>query len=74
MKPLLDADVTVEGLYQADSSDGLNVLVAAVRVGSDRYVGAVVSPSGEEAISGARAVLDALNRRLPHIAGKAGRI
>jgi hypothetical protein len=74
MKPLLDADVTVEGLYQADSSDGLNVLVAAVRVGPDRFVGAVVSPSGEEAFSGARAVLDALNRRLPQIAGKAGRI
>ena len=74
MKPLLDANVTVDGLYQADSSDGLNVLVAAVRVGGDRYVGAVVSPTGEEAISGARAVLDAVNRRLPHIAGKAGRI
>jgi hypothetical protein len=74
MKPLLDAAVTIEGLYQADSSDGLNVLVASVRVGRDHYVGAVVSPSGEEEISGARAVLDALNRRLPHIAGKAGRI
>jgi hypothetical protein len=43
-------------------------------VGSQRYVGAVTSPKGQETESGARAVLDALNRRLAQIAGKAGRI
>ncbi len=74
MKPLLDKDVTIEGLYEADAHDGLNVLVASIRVGGERYVGAVVAEKGDEDVSGARAVLDALNRRLPHIAGKQGRI
>jgi hypothetical protein len=48
--------------------------VVAVRVAGVRYVGAVPSPRGQEDVSGARAVLDALNRRLPQIAGKGGRI
>jgi hypothetical protein len=74
MKPLLDSDVTVEGVYRSDAADDLDVLVVTVRVGSQRYVGAVTSPRGQESVSGARAVLDALNRRLPQIAGKAGRI
>ncbi|MGH2546260.1 MAG: hypothetical protein ACRDHJ_05205 [Actinomycetota bacterium] len=74
MKPLLDTDVTVEGVYRSDAADGLDVLVVTVRVGSERYVGAVTSPKGQETVSGARAVLDALNRRLAQIAGKAGRI
>lgn len=74
MKPLLDTDLTVEGVYRSDAEDDLDVLVVTVRVGNQRYVGAVTSPSGKESESGARAVLDALNRRLPQIAGKAGRI
>jgi hypothetical protein len=76
MKPLLDSDVDVEGVYRADAEDenNLDVLVVAVRVAGVRYVGAVPSPRGQEDVSGARAVLDALNRRLPQIAGKGGRI
>lgn len=74
MKPLLDSDVSVEGVYRSEGADELDVLVVTVRVGSQRYVGAVTSPKGQESASGARAVLDALNRRLPQIAGKAGRI
>jgi hypothetical protein len=74
MKPLLDTDVMVEGVYRSDAADDLDVLVVTVRVGSQRYVGAVTSPKGQETESGARAVLDALNRRLAQIAGKAGRI
>jgi hypothetical protein len=74
MKPLLDSDLSVEGVYRSEGSDDLDVLVVTVRVGSQRYVGAVTSPKGQESASGARAVLDALNRRLPQIAGKAGRI
>lgn len=74
MKPLLDSDVAVEGVYRSEGADELDVLVVTVRVGSQRYVGAVTSPKGQESASGARAVLDALNRRLPQIAGKAGRI
>lgn len=74
MKPLLDSDVAVEGVYRSEGADELDVLVVTVKVGSQRYVGAVTSPKGQEGVSGARAVLDALNRRLPQIAGKAGRI
>jgi hypothetical protein len=75
MKPLLDSDVDVEGVYRADAEEGnLDVLVVTVRVGGQRFVGAVPSPRGQEDVSGARAVLDALNRRLPEIAGKGGRI
>lgn len=75
MKPLLDSDVDIEGVYRADADeDNLDVLVVAVKVGGVRYVGAVPSPEGQEDVSGARAVLDALNRRLPQIAGKGGRI
>jgi hypothetical protein len=74
MKPLLDSDVNVEGVYRSEGADDIDVLVVTVRVGSHRYVGAVTSAKGQESTSGARAVLDALNRRLPQIAGKAGRI
>jgi hypothetical protein len=74
MKPLLDSDVAVEGVYRSEGADELDVLVVTVKVGSQRYVGAVTSSKGQEGVSGARAVLDALNRRLPQIAGKAGRI
>jgi hypothetical protein len=75
MKPLLDSVVDIEGVYRADADeDNLDVLVVAVRVGGVRYVGAVPSPRGQEDVSGARAVLDALNRRLPQIAGKGGRL
>ena len=74
MKPLLDSDVSVEGVYRSEGADDLDVLVVTVRVGNQRYVGAVTSQKGQESSSGARAVLDALNRRLPQIAGKAGRI
>jgi hypothetical protein len=74
MKPLLDSDVAVEGVYRSDAAEDLDVLVVTVRVGDQRYVGAVTSPRGQEDVSGARAVLDALNRRLPQIAGKGGRI
>jgi hypothetical protein len=74
MKPLLDSDVSIEGVYRSATAEDLDVLVVTVRVGSSRYIGAVTSPKGQEDVSGARAVLDALNRRLPQIAGKGGRI
>jgi hypothetical protein len=74
MKPLLEMDVEVEGLYRTDAAGDLDVLVVAVRVAGQRYVGAVAATAGEEDVSAARAVLDALNRRLPQIAGRSGRI
>lgn len=74
MKPLLDDDVAVEGLYRADTSEDVDVLVVTVSVAGQRYVGAVAAAKGEEDKSGARAVLDALNRRLPEIAGRSGHL
>jgi hypothetical protein len=74
MKPLLDVDIEVEGLYRTNAAEDQDVLVVTVRVGPQRYVGAVVAEGTDEADSGARAVLDALNRRLPEIAGKSGRL
>ena len=75
MKPLVETDLEIEGLYRtADAREGTDVLVVSLRVGPDRFVGAVIAPEGSEAESGARAVLDALNRRLPRIAGRSGQI
>jgi hypothetical protein len=75
MKPLVETDLEIEGLYRtADAREGTDVLVVSLRLGRDRFVGAVISPEGSEAESGARAVLDALNRRLPRIAGRSGQI
>jgi hypothetical protein len=72
MKPVIEGDVRIEGVYEADVRDGFALLVVAIRVAGDHYVGAVFNPSGQEDVSGARAVLDALNRRLPRIAGRSG--
>jgi len=74
MKPLLDTNVSVEALYRADTAEDVDVLVVMVNVAGQRYVGAVAATKGQEDVSGARAVLDALNRRLPEIAGRSGRI
>ena len=74
MKPLLESDVEIEGLFRTDGPDQDDVLVVTIRVGGQRYVGAVTESRGEEDVGGARAVLDALNRRLPQIAGRSGRI
>jgi hypothetical protein len=74
MKPLLETEVSVEGLYRADTAEDVDVLVVTVSVGGHRYVGAVAAAKGQEDVSGARAVLDALNRRLPEIAGRSGHL
>lgn len=74
MGPLLDTNVSVEALYQADTAEDIDVLVVTVNVAGQRYVGAVAATKGQEDVSGARAVLDALNRRLPEIAGRSGRL
>jgi hypothetical protein len=74
MKPLLENEVSVEGLYRADTAEDLDVLVVTVSVAGQRYVGAVAAAKGQEDVSGARAVLDALNRRLPEIAGRSGHL
>jgi hypothetical protein len=74
MKPLLETDIKVDGLYRADTAEDVDVLVVMVSVAGQRYVGAVAAARGNEDVSGARAVLDALNRRLPEIAGRSGHL
>lgn len=74
MKPLIEGDLDIEAVFEAVTPEQGDLLVVAVRVADQRFVGAVVSKGGEQDVSGARAVLDALNRRLPHIAGRSGRV
>jgi hypothetical protein len=73
LRPLLATDVVVEGLY-AHHHHGTELLVAVVSVDDERLVGAVPAQSEDRDVGAARAVLDALNRRLSEIAGGSGRI
>jgi hypothetical protein len=73
LRPLLATDVVVEALY-AHEHHGTELLVAVVSVDDELLVGAVPNKSEERDVGAARAVLDALNRRLSEIAGGSGRI
>ena len=73
LRPLLATDVVVEGLY-THHHHGTELLVAVVSVDEERLVGAVPTQSEDRDVGAARAVLDALNRRLSEIAGGSGRI
>ena len=73
LRPLLATDVVVEGLY-AHPHHGTELLVAVVSVDDQLLVGAVPTQSEDRDVGAARAVLDALNRRLSEIAGGSGRI
>lgn len=73
LRPLLATDVVVEGLY-SHQHHGTELLVAVVSVDEERLVGAVPTQSEDRDVGAARAVLDALNRRLSEIAGGSGRI
>lgn len=74
LRPLLDTEIVVEGIYSASTQERVPVLIASVRLEGEQFVGAVVEPPGEPGWAGARAVLDAVNRRLTQIAGRSGRI
>ncbi|HEX6208395.1 MAG TPA: hypothetical protein VF058_08575 [Actinomycetota bacterium] len=74
LRPLLDTDVVIEGLYVATTKEGLDVLISEVRMEGERYVGAVLERRDRPDWTGARAVLDAVNRRLVQVAGRSGRI
>ncbi|HEV8572017.1 MAG TPA: hypothetical protein VGR49_03065 [Actinomycetota bacterium] len=67
LAPLLDGDIEVEGLYSALTHDQSELLMAVVQARGERLVGAVLSRPGEEDLSAAKAILDAVNRRLPHL-------
>ncbi|HEX6263060.1 MAG TPA: hypothetical protein VF097_09460 [Actinomycetota bacterium] len=74
LRPLLDTDVVIEGLYVATTKEGLDVLISEVKMEGQRYVGAVLERHDRPDWTGARAVLDAVNRRLVQVAGRSGRI
>lgn len=74
LRPLLDTDIVVEGLYSASTEAKVPVLIASVRMEGEYFIGAVVEPTDQPGWAGARAVLDAVNRRLTQIAGRSGRI
>lgn len=74
IRPLLRNDITVERLYTAAMKEGGSVLIAEVVMEGIRYVGAVVERQDQRDWTGARAVLDAVNRRLTQVAGRSGRV
>ena len=74
MKPLIQSDVDVEGLFETQTETADQLLVVAMRVGGERLVGAVRRGPGQDDASGVRAVLDALNRRLARLAGRSGQL
>ena len=73
LRPLLDTDVVIEGLYVATTKEGVDVLISEVRMEGERFVGAVLERRDQPDWTGARAVLDAVNRRLVQLAGRSGR-
>ena len=74
LRPLLDSDIEIRGLYTARTQDQVDVLIAEVELEGQRLVGAVLRRQDDPDLTGARAVLDAVNRRLTQIAGRSGRI
>jgi hypothetical protein len=74
MKPLIQSDMDVEGLFETKTETADQLLVVAMRVGGERSVGAVRRRPGRDDASGIRAVLDALNRRLARLAGRSGQL
>jgi hypothetical protein len=74
MKPLIEAEVSVEALYETETPPAEPLLVVTMSVAGERLVGAVRRGPGQDDASGARAVLDALNRRLTRLAGRSGQL
>jgi hypothetical protein len=72
LKPLVHGDVDVEHVQVLALGPDLELLQVTVLVGQERLVGAVMVRPDDEHRSGAKAVLDALNRRLTMIAGQSG--
>ncbi|HVM12180.1 MAG TPA: hypothetical protein VM638_06880 [Actinomycetota bacterium] len=71
--PLLAGEVEVEGLYAHTHGEG-ELVVVVVTLDGERLVGAVEARRADQDATAARAVLDAVNRRLAVMAGGSGRI
>ena len=74
MKPLVETDLEVVGLYETETDDAEHLLVVAMSISGEQLVGAVRRGPGQDDASAARAVLDAVNRRLARLAGRYGQI
>jgi hypothetical protein len=74
LKPLVHGDLNVEHVQVLTVGPDLELLQVTVLIGEERLVGAVMVRPDDEERSGAKAVLDALNRRLTMIAGQSGRL
>lgn len=74
LRPLLDSEVVIEGLYSARTRGEVQVIIAEVVLEGQRLIGAVERRPEDPDLTGARAVLDAVNRRLARVAGRSGRI
>lgn len=74
LRPLLDSDIEIRGLYTARTQGQADVMIAEVELEGQHLVGAVLVREDDPDLTGARAVLDAVNRRLTQVAGRSGRI
>jgi hypothetical protein len=74
LKPLVHGVMHVEHLQVSTLPSDVEVVLVSVLVGEERLVGATLVRPDEEARAGAKAVLDALNRRLVVLAGQSGQI
>jgi hypothetical protein len=74
LKPLVHGLMHVENLQVSTLQSEIEVVLVSVLVGDERLVGVTLVKTEDEERSGAKAVLDALNRRLPMLAGQSGQI
>jgi hypothetical protein len=74
LKPLVHGMMHVEHLQVSTLPSDVEVVLVSVLVGEERLVGATLVRPEDEARAGAKAVLDALNRRLVVLAGQSGQI
>jgi hypothetical protein len=72
IQPLIRGDVLIEHLFLTYPPLDAELVVLVVLVGEERYIGATAAVGGREDWGAAMAVLDALNRRLPHLTGPGG--
>jgi hypothetical protein len=74
MRPLISTTIDVTGLYETGTTTAQKLLVVAMSVAGEHLVGAVRRGPGQDDASGARAVLDAMNRRISRLAGRYGQL
>jgi hypothetical protein len=74
LKPLVHAVMHLEHLQVSTLPTEVEVVLVSVLVDDERLVGATLVHQDDELRAGAKAVLDAVNRRLAVLAGRSGQI